>query len=176
VAHYQAFADASPVPVILYNVPGRTGSNISAPSTLRLCNHPNIIGTKEASGNVEQAMAIARDKPSDFYLLSGDDLLSPSLIAVGAEGVISVLANAWPREFATMVSYCLKHDFTAASYQWKNWLELNPMLYEQGNPVGIKAVLEDMGLCGSAVRLPLTPASGDLKNRIRMCMEGMMAD
>jgi 4-hydroxy-tetrahydrodipicolinate synthase len=75
-----------------------------------------------------------------------------------------------------MVSYCLKHDFTAASYQWKNWLELNPMLYEQGNPVGIKAVLEDMGLCGSAVRLPLTPASGDLKNRIRMCMEGMMAD
>lgn len=167
LAHYQKIADASPVPVILYNVPGRTGGNISAATTLQLADHPNIIATKEASGNVEQCMAIARDMPSGFQLLSGDDLLTPSLVSIGATGVISVLANAWPREFSAMVRHCLDHQFAAAEAFWKRWIPLNPLLYEEGNPVGIKAVMEDLGICGAAVRLPLVAASPELRQRIR---------
>lgn len=167
VAHYQQFADASTVPVILYNVPGRTGSNISVASTLELAKHPNIIGTKEASGNVEQCMAIAKRKPEDFYLLSGDDLLTPSLIAIGAQGVISVLANAWPVEFSAMVNHCLRSDYASAASIWKNWIDLNPLLYEEGNPVGIKCVMEELGICSPSVRLPLLPASENLSWRIR---------
>jgi 4-hydroxy-tetrahydrodipicolinate synthase len=166
IAHYEAIANASPVPVILYNVPGRTGSNISAASTLQLAKHPNIIGTKEASGNVEQAMAIARDMPNDFYLISGDDLLTPALISIGAKGVISVLANAFPKQFSEMVSACLKSDFLEASTIWKQWLDLNPLLYEEGNPVGIKAVLARLGVCGDGVRLPLVSASEGLNEKI----------
>lgn len=167
LAHYRAFADACPVPVILYNVPGRTGSNISAATTLELARHPNIIGTKEASGNVEQCMAIAKGKPNDFRLISGDDLLTPSLIAIGAEGVISVLANAWPIEFNQMVKLSMETKYTEASAFWKKWLDLNPMLYEEGNPVGIKAVMKELGLCGDTVRLPLLSASAGLAERIR---------
>jgi 4-hydroxy-tetrahydrodipicolinate synthase len=166
VKHYQLLADAAPVPVVLYNVPGRTGSNLSAAATLELALHPNIIGTKEASGNVEQCMAIAAEMPTGFTLLSGDDLLTPALISIGAQGVISVLANAWPREFSAMVGHCLNRDFEGASGFWKNWLKLNPLLYEEGNPVGIKAVLSRMGLCGEHVRLPLMPASKALSEKI----------
>lgn len=166
IAHYRAVADASPVPVILYNVPGRTGSNISAASTLALAQHPNIIGIKEASGNVEQAMAIARDMPSGFSLISGDDLLTPALISIGACGVISVLANAYPVAFSEMVNFCLRSDFASATKIWKNWIDLNPLLYEEGNPVGIKAVLAGLGICGLDVRLPLVSASEGLKERI----------
>ena len=167
LAHYQHIADASPVPVILYNVPGRTGGNISAPTTLQLADHPNIIATKEASGNVEQCMAIAKDMPTGFQLLSGDDLLTPALVSIGATGVISVLANAWPREFSAMVRHCLDGQFSAAEAFWKRWIPLNPLLYEEGNPVGIKAVMEELGICQAAVRLPLMPASPDLRQRIR---------
>jgi len=174
LAHYQAFADACPVPVLLYNVPGRTGSNISASTTLELASHPNIVATKEASGNVEQCMAIAAGKPDDFYLISGDDMLTPSLIAIGAQGVISVLANAWPKEFSAMVEFSLKNDFQSASEIWKNWLEINPLLYEEGNPVGIKAVMKEMGLCYPDVRLPLLPASPDLKLRIIEKLESVL--
>ena len=166
IAHYDAIANASPVPVILYNVPGRTGSNISAASTLELSRHHNIIGTKEASGNVEQAMAIARDMPAGFYLISGDDLLTPALISIGAKGVISVLANAYPQQFSNMVAACLKNDFMAASFFWKQWLDINPLLYEEGNPVGIKAVLAQLGVCGPGVRLPLMAASTGLNAHI----------
>jgi len=168
ITHYEAIANASPVPVILYNVPGRTGSNISAASTLELAKHPNIIGIKEASGNIEQAMAIASGKPKDFHLISGDDLLTPALISVGATGVISVLANAYPQQFSAMVSACLKSDFSSAATIWKLWLDLNPLLYEEGNPVGIKAVLSKLGVCGDGVRLPLVAASGSLRERIRL--------
>jgi len=169
VAHYEAIANASPVPVILYNVPGRTGSNISAASTLELANHPNIIGTKEASGSIEQAMVIARDMPQDFCIISGDDLLTPALISVGAIGVISVLANAFPKQFSEMVSACLKSDFSTAATFWIQWLDLNPLLYEEGNPVGVKAVLAKLGVCGEGVRLPLVAASEGLKKKILSC-------
>jgi len=170
IAHYEAIANACPVPIILYNVPGRTGSNIPAASTLTLAKHPNIIGIKEASGNIEQSMAIAKDMPSDFYLISGDDLLTPALISVGAKGVISVLANAFPKEFSEMVSLCLKGEFSSASNHWKKWLDLNPLLYEEGNPVGIKEVMRNLGICGSGVRLPLTVASQELINKIKAFM------
>ena len=169
IAHYEKFADACPRPVILYNVPGRTSSNLTAPTTLKLAGHPNIIGTKEASGNVEQCMAIAKDKPADFWLLSGDDLLTPSLIAIGTQGVISVLANAFPIEFSKMVKHCLSGRFSDASTIWKKWIDLNHLIYEEGNPVGIKAVLHQLGVCEDGVRLPLMAASQNLSDRIKAC-------
>ena len=169
IAHYEKFADACPRPVILYNVPGRTSSNLTAPTTLKLAGHPNIIGTKEASGNVEQCMAIAKDKPADFWLLSGDDMLTPSLIAIGTQGVISVLANAFPIEFSKMVKHCLSGRFSDASTIWKKWIDLNHLIYEEGNPVGIKAVLHQLGVCEDGVRLPLMAASQNLSDRIKAC-------
>ena len=166
-AHYQAFADACPVPVLLYNVPGRTGSNISASTTLDLAWHPNIIGIKEASGNVEQSMAIAASKPEDFLLISGDDLLTPSLMAIGCVGAISVLANAFPKEFSQMIQHCSANRYADAKNIWREWLPLNPLLYEEGNPVGIKLVMAEKGICQAFVRLPLTAASANLKEKIR---------
>lgn len=168
--HYEALAGASPVPVIMYNVPGRTGSNVTAATTLKLSTHSNIIGTKEASGNVEQCMAIAAGKPTDFLLISGDDLLTPSLIPIGASGAISVLANAYPKEFSSMIRLCQSNDYKAAAQVWSKWLELNPLLYEEGNPVGIKAVLAELGVCQPFVRLPLATASLDLTAKIRKAM------
>ncbi len=173
LAHYSLFADACPKPVILYNVPGRTGSNMSAGTTLQLARHPNIAGIKEASGNVEQCMAIAAGKPGDFLLISGDDMLTPALISIGAEGVISVLANAWPAEFAEMVRLCMASDYQEAARIWKNWIDLNPLLYEEGNPVGIKAVLSGLGICPAGVRMPLAEASPELKRKIEQCLHRM---
>ena len=167
VAHYHRLADASPVPIILYNVPGRTASNITAETTLRLAQHPNIIGIKEASGLMEQCLAIAARKPKDFLLLSGDDMLTPALIACGAEGIISVLANAFPKRFSEMTRAALAGDFAAAREGLFRLLPLNPLMYEESNPVGLKAALEALGVCGAAVRLPLLEATGGLKERIR---------
>lgn len=168
--HYETLADASPVPVILYNVPGRTGSNMTAETTLHLARHPKIIGIKEASGNVEQAMAIAAGKPDDFLLISGDDLLTPSLMAIGGVGAISVLANAYPVSFSAMVNACATNDYATAANVWKRWLDLNPLLYEEGNPVGIKAVLAALSVCGPDVRMPLAPSSTGLMDKIKKAM------
>lgn len=170
VAHYTAVADASPLPLILYNVPGRTGSNVSAAATLELARHPHIVGTKEASGNVEQCLAILRDKPIGFELISGDDLLAPALIAHGASGVISVIANALPRSFSAMTRAALAGDFREASRRLFSYLDLNPLLYEEANPVGIKAALAGWGLCDPFARLPLLPASESLMERIGRVM------
>ena len=167
VAHYQRLADASPVPVILYNVPGRTASNITAETTLRLAQHPNIIGIKEASGNMDQCLAIAARKPANFLLLSGEDLLTPALVACGAEGIISVMANAFPKRFSDMTRAALAGDFAAARTDLFRLLPINPLMYEESNPVGVKAALEALGVCGSAVRLPLLEATPGLKERIR---------
>ncbi|WP_242919547.1 4-hydroxy-tetrahydrodipicolinate synthase [Pontibacter liquoris] len=164
--HYVAIANASPVPVILYNVPGRTGSNVTAETTLKLAVHENIIGTKEASGNLEQCMYIARHKPKDFMLLSGDDMLAVPMASFGAEGVISVLANAFPEKFSRMMQLALTEDFKAAAELMLSFVDINPMMYEEGNPVGVKAVLERFGVCTAAVRLPLVEASSGLKDRL----------
>ena len=167
VAHYQRLADAAPRPLLLYNVPGRTASNLSADTTLRLAEHPNIIGIKEASGNLEQCLTILARRPAGFLVLSGDDLLTTALIAHGAEGVISVLGNAFPRQFSDLTRAALAGDFAAARRGLFALLALNPLLYEESNPVGIKAVLQALNVCGAAVRLPLLEASAGLKARIQ---------
>lgn len=164
--HFTAIADASPIPVILYNVPGRTGSNITAETTLRLAKHKNIIGIKEASGNLEQCMRIARDMPRDFLLISGDDLLSVPLYAIGAKGVISVLANAYPVIFRKMKEFSFAGNYAKASQEAFKLIDINPLMYEESNPVGLKALLEDMKICSGKVRLPLAEASESLHRKI----------
>ncbi|WP_018478207.1 4-hydroxy-tetrahydrodipicolinate synthase [Pontibacter roseus] len=164
--HYVQIADACPVPVILYNVPGRTGSNISGETTIRLATHHNIVGIKEASGNLEQCMYIAKHKPADFLLISGDDLLTLPMMAFGAVGVISVLANAFPEKFSNMVRLGLESKFAEASKLIFDFVDINSMMYEEGNPVGVKALLERFGVCSPAVRLPLVEASAGLKDRL----------
>ena len=168
IAHYQHLADASPVPLVLYNVPGRTASNLTADTTLRLARHPNIVGIKEASGNLEQCLAIGALKPKDFVLLSGDDMLTLALIAsAGAVGIISVMANAWPRRFSDMTRAALAGDFALARRLLFELLPLNPLLYEESNPVGVKAALAALGVCEPAVRLPLLEATPGLQDRIQ---------
>jgi 4-hydroxy-tetrahydrodipicolinate synthase len=164
IAHYTAIADASPAPVILYNIPGRTMSNMTAATTLQLSHHPNIIGMKEASGNLEQCMQIAAGMPKDFLLLSGDDLLTKAMMSIGGSGVISVLANALPYTFKTLTH----GDQVSALEAAYSILELNSLMYVEGNPVGIKNLLLHMGLISSdQVRLPMLRASLDLSNQIK---------
>lgn len=166
VQHFTAIADKCPVPVMMYNIPGRTASNLTAETTLRLAEHKNIIGTKEASGNLEQCMKIAKYMPKDFLLLSGDDMQTVALYAIGGKGVISVLANAYPQIFKKIKDYAFAGDFGKASQQLFKLLEINGPMYEEANPVGIKSLLETLGICNSAVRLPLVKASQSLQSKI----------
>ena len=170
VAHYQRLAEASPLPLILYNVPSRTGSNLTAATVLELAKHDNVIGIKEASGNVEQALAILAGKPADFLFLSGDDMLTVPLIACGSQGIISVLANAFPQRFSDMTRAALAGDFARAQQLLFGLVPLNPLMYEEGNPVGVKAALALQGVCEPAVRLPLVPASEGLTARIKQLL------
>ena len=169
--HYVTLADACPVPVMLYNVPGRTGSNIAAATTLRLADHPNILGIKEASGDMIQAMTIVQKKPDDFMLISGDDMLTVPLYAIGSSGVISVLANAYGGIFKAIHKAVLEHDFPSATRSALRLLNINPLIYEEGNPVGVKQVLHFMGVCENVVRSPLVQASESLKEKIFAAME-----
>ncbi|OKL39608.1 4-hydroxy-tetrahydrodipicolinate synthase [Pontibacter flavimaris] len=164
--HFVQVANASPVPVILYNVPGRTGSNMSGETTVKLASHDNIIAIKEASGNLEQCMYIAKHKPEDFMLISGDDLLAVPMTTFGAQGVISVLANAFPGKFSNMVRHALGGNYQEASALLLSFADVNPLMYEESNPVGVKAVLERFGVCTAQVRLPLVEASPGLKDRL----------
>ena len=165
IAHYQALADASPVPLMLYNIPGRTMSNLTAATTLALSHHPNIIGIKEASGNLEQCMQIAASMPKDFLLLSGDDLLTKPMQSIGGSGVISVLANALPATFKTLI----EGDATSSQQAAHSVLKLNGLMYEEGNPVGIKNLLLHLGIIQTdQVRLPLLRASKGLSEKIRL--------
>ena len=166
IQHYKVVADHSPVPVVLYNVPGRTASNITADTTLRLAEHSNIIGTKEASGQLEQCMKIAKYAPKNFLLISGDDMLTVPIYSLGGKGVISVLANAYPVIFRKMKEHAFNGNFGKASQEQFKILEINGPMYEEGNPVGVKYLLSTMGICGEAVRLPLLKASGKLKAKI----------
>jgi 4-hydroxy-tetrahydrodipicolinate synthase len=164
LAHYQTLADASPVPVILYNIPGRTMSNLTAETTLALSHHPNIVGIKEASGNLEQCMQIAAAMPKDFLLVSGDDLLTLPMQRIGGSGVISVLANALPATFKTM-THGKEAESLAAAF---SLLALNGLMYLEGNPVGIKSLLHQLGICTTdQVRLPLLRASQSLSTQIQ---------
>lgn len=154
--HYKEVAVASPVPVILYNVPGRTSSNITAQTTLKLAHEfRNIIGIKEASGNLPQIMEIIRSKPKNFLVISGDDILALPMISMGADGVISVTANAFPAEWSYMVNLLRQGKFKRAREIHYKLLEINNLLFEDGNPSGIKAALDILGLCSNNLRLPL---------------------
>ena len=167
-AHYNAISDASPLPIILYNVPGRTGSNMTAATTLRLAHEcDNIIGVKEASGSLDQCTAILKDRPTDFLVISGDDTLSLSIIANGGDGVISVVANALPAQYSELINSSLTSDFETARKRQYELFELINMLFEEGNPAGVKSVLKMLNICEEHVRLPLVPVSENLRNRLK---------
>ncbi|MEO8583385.1 MAG: 4-hydroxy-tetrahydrodipicolinate synthase [Flavitalea sp.] len=166
--HYKALAEASPKPLLLYNVPGRTARNITAPTTIRLANEVrNIAGTKEASGDMLQCMEILRDKPENFLVVSGDDALALPQIACGMDGVISVAANCFPKEFANMVRFALKNDFVSAKELNDHLLEVYDLLFTENNPAGVKAFLAEQGLIENELRLPLVPLSREVHKRVR---------
>ncbi|HRY98090.1 MAG TPA: 4-hydroxy-tetrahydrodipicolinate synthase [Bacteroidales bacterium] len=169
--HFKAVAEASPLPVIIYNVPSRTSSNISASTTLRLAREvPGIIGVKEASGNMVQCMEILRDRPQGFLVLSGDDVLTMPLVALGADGVISVVANPYPRQFSEMVRLERQGktpDARAIHYRLLEFIEL---LFADGNPSGAKAALEVLGICGNHLRLPLVQVTHGVYQQLVRCM------
>lgn len=154
--HYKAVASASDLPLILYNVPGRTASNISAETTVRLAHDcANIIAIKEASGNFDQFNQIMRDKPEDFMLISGDDPVTLPMIALGAVGVISVIGNAVPQLFSDMVRLCLDGKWEAARHLHLKLIEFTRLMFADGNPAGVKEAMKVSGLCGNTLRLPL---------------------
>ena len=154
-AHFEAIADASPVPVVVYNVPGRVGVNLQAATCVELAKHPNIIAVKEASGNLQQIMEILRDKPADFDVLSGDDGITQPLMALGAQGVISVAANAYTSPFSRMMQAMKESRINEALHLHYAMLRMNQLIFADGNPAGIKCLMNHMGLCQNVLRLPL---------------------
>lgn len=166
IKHYIALADASPKPVILYNVPGRTGVNMTAATTLTLAQHPNIKAIKEASGNFEQIMEIIANKPEHFMLISGDDALTLPMLALGAQGVISVIANAYPRQFSEMVRMGLNGNYKAARDYHYQLLPLMQAIFADGSPGGIKEIMKHLNLCETHLRLPLDGVSETVKARL----------
>ena len=166
IAHYEAIADACPVPVIMYNIPGRTGINMSAETVLKLSEHKNIIGIKEASCIIEQCMEIVYHKSDDFLLISGDDVQAVPIISIGGVGVMSVIANAFPQQFTAMIHKALAGDYRSAQKELGKFLTIDPYLYEEGNPVGVKKLLENQGLFGAQVRMPLASASAELGQKL----------
>jgi 4-hydroxy-tetrahydrodipicolinate synthase len=170
--HFKAIATWSPVPVIMYNVPGRTGCNISADTCLELAhNCENIKGIKEASGDLSQIMKIMKGKPENFGLISGDDMLTIPIISAGGIGVISVLGNAFPAACAELVNHALKNNFKLAREIQFHYLEMIELLFTEGNPAGIKAMLSVMNICQNNLRLPLVPVSRPTMTRIQKAIE-----
>lgn len=165
--HYKALAKASPKPILLYNVPGRTGRNMTAATTIRLAKEvENIAGTKEASGDMMQCMEILRDRPEDFLVVSGDDALALPQIACGMDGVISVAANCFPKEFTEMVRLSLKANFAAAKKLNDSLIEGYDILFIENNPAGVKAFMAKDGLIENYLRLPLVPLSKEVMSRV----------
>lgn len=172
--HYKAISEASSLPIILYNVPGRTSSNIAAETTLRLAREcKNIQGIKEASGNMVQCMHILKSKPDDFLVVSGDDHISLPLIACGAKGVISVVANCFPKDFSDMVRFALKNDFSNAQKLHYKLLEAYDLLFVENNPAGVKAFLYELKLIENELRLPLVPLSAPFHQKIKDFLAGI---
>ena len=166
--HYKNIASASPVPVILYNVPGRTSVNMTAETCLKLAHDfSNIAAVKEASGNLVQCMEIIRNKPKHFLVVSGDDILTLPLLVLGGDGVISVTANAFPAEFSEMVRLGLKGEFAKARNIHHRLTPIMEALFADGNPAGIKAALDVMGLVPNTLRLPVVKVSREVYNRIQ---------
>lgn len=165
--HYKAISEATDKPIVLYNVPGRTASNILPQTVFRLANDfQNIIGIKEAAGDMVQALRLLKDKPKDFMVISGDDMLTLPITLAGGSGVISVIGQGFPREFSGMVRSALRGNIDKATHIHYQLMNIIDYIFEEGNPAGIKAVLQQLGLCKEVVRLPLVPASGQLKQKI----------
>ena len=170
--HYKIIAEACPLPIILYNVPGRTASNMAVKTTLRLANDfENIIAIKEASGDMDQIMKIINNKPTDFIVLSGDDGLTLPMIYMGAEGVISVIGQSHPTEYSTMVTEARKGNIANANALHYSIYDYYEPLYAEGNPAGVKACLELLGICKAVVRPPLVEASSTIKHQLKVLLK-----
>jgi len=170
--HFRQISLASPVPVILYNIPSRTGSNILPETVLELAREcENIVGIKECSGSFESLMKLMKGKDDDFLVISGNDMEVMPFAAAGASGLISVLANAFPAETSEIVQNALKYNFRVARELQMKFLEMTELLFAEGNPGGIKAIMSNMGLCQNNLRLPLMPVSRSLQGRIAKAME-----
>ena len=175
--HYMAMEAVSPVPIILYNVPGRTRSNMEWETTIRLANASNkFIGIKEASGDLIQATRIIKNRPENFFVVSGDDEIAIAMVAVGGEGVISVMANALPSEFSSMIRAALHDDYKTARRLNLKTYDLHKWLYIEGNPVGIKSAMEVLGICSNEVRLPLAPLSSENYQVLKAKLEEIIGD
>lgn len=165
--HFKAIAEASKLPVVLYNVPGRTGVNMKAATTVRIANDfPNVVAIKEASGSLEQIDEILKNKPKNFEVISGDDALTFSMIASGAVGVISVIGNALPKEFSRMIRLEFNNEYAAALKIHHKFTELYKLLFVDGNPAGVKSLLNDMGMIENVLRLPLVPTRIETKKKM----------
>ena len=172
--HYKALDAATPLPIIMYNVPGRTGMSVSAETTLRIANEcPNIFATKEASGNFDLINQLIKNKPDHFMVISGDDPITLQMIAGGAEGLISVVANAYPKEYSDMVRLCLAGKFTEAEKLHSKYLDIIASMFAEGSPSGVKAYLSEMGLCQNTFRLPVWKVSEKHLAKIKELMKGV---
>ena len=170
--HYKTLANATDLPIILYNVPSRTAINLNADTTVKLAHDfPNIVGIKEASGDMVQIMNILKDKPKSFMVISGDDALTYNMIGAGASGVISVTANAYPKEFSTMVKAALNHDWELSRLLNFSLLEFMEAIFEDGNPAGIKSALSTMGIIKHHLRLPMVKVNVQTANRIKQFVD-----
>ena len=171
--HYKALAVATPKPLLLYNVPGRTGRNISAATTLRLATIPNIVGIKEASGDMQQCIEILKDRPEHFMVVSGDDGLAMAQIACGMDGVISVAANVFPQQFSKMIHHSLSFDFSAAKKLNDLLLKGYDLMFAENNPAGAKAFLAELGILQNILRLPVVPLSEPLHEQVTAYLKTM---
>ena len=170
--HYKALNEATPLPIIMYNVPGRTGQSVTAATQLRIAHElKNIFATKEASGNFDLINQLMRNKPADFMVISGDDPISLQMIAQGGEGVISVVANAYPAEFSEMIRLCLRGDFEKAIPLHNKYIDIIASMFAEGSPSGVKAYLSEMGLCQNSFRLPVWKVSEKHQQHIRDLMK-----
>ena len=172
--HFKAIAKASPLPVVMYNVPGRTGVNMKAATTVRIAkDFPNVVAIKEASGSLEQIDEIIKNKPKNFEVISGDDALTFSMIASGAVGVISVIGNALPKEFSRMIRLEFNNEYAAALKIHHQFTELYKLLFVDGNPAGVKSLLNDMGIIENVLRLPLVPTRIETKQKMDEIIKGL---
>ena len=171
--HYKALDGAAPLPIIMYNVPSRTGQNVSGETTIRIAKGcKNIFATKEACGNFDQINYIIKNKPANFMVISGDDPITLHMIAAGAEGLISVVANAYPQEYSNMVRLCLQGNFDAAKPLHYKYIDIIASMFAEGSPSGVKAYLSEMGLCQNTFRLPVWPVSDKHHSKIKELMKG----
>jgi 4-hydroxy-tetrahydrodipicolinate synthase len=170
--HYKMLDAHAPLPMLIYNVPSRTGQNVTAETQLRIASEcKNIFGTKEASGDFNQVMQIIKNKPTDFLVISGDDLITLPMIACGADGVISVVANAYPKDFSEMVRLCLAGRYSEALPLHYKYVDIINSMFAEGSPSGVKAYLSKMGLCSNAARLPVWPVSEKHLDKIKELMK-----